>query len=56
VVSERAPANGLAQGLEVLLLQELGRLLLVDLLQGLEQAPLQWQEQVLFRALGQGRE
>ena len=42
------------QRLEVVLLQEQERLLLVDLLQGLEQAPLPRPEQVLFRVPGQG--
>ena len=37
-------------------MQVLGRLLLVDLLQGLEHALLQRQEQVLLRVLGQGLE
>ncbi len=42
------------QRLEVVLLQEQERLLLVDLLQGLEQAPLQQQGQAPVRVLGQG--
>jgi hypothetical protein len=48
----RVPAKWLEQRLEVEMLQEQGRRLRVVLKQGLEQAPLQRQEQALFRVLG----